>query len=135
MNTFVDLVFIFIFVFVLITLLIDIRQGLVVNKLLVFLGVTIFTSILSVMKSIRRRCPVDTWRSINAGVLTGIFAFVGYTLLWDLNCFEGPSRDFVESTSNSIPGGIETVLALTIVLAIAFGRSARYIFTADDCNM
>ena len=66
--------------------------------------------------------------------MTGIFAFVGYTLLWDMYSVDGSGRDFIKNTSKSIPGGTETLLALTIVLTIAFGRSARYIFAADDCD-
>jgi hypothetical protein len=134
MNTFVDLVFIFVFVFVMISLLIDIRQSLIGNKLLLFLAVTIFATLMSVMKSIRRKCPVDTWRSINSGIFAGIFTFVGYTLLWDMYSVEGGSRKFVEDASASVPGGFNTLLAIIVVLAIAFGRAARYIFVADDCD-
>jgi hypothetical protein len=135
MNTFVDLVFIFVFVFVIITLLIDIRHSLIANKLLLFLAVTIFATMLSMMKSVRRRCPVDTWKSINSGVFTGIFAFVGYTLLWDMYSVDGDSREFIKSAATKTPGGMNALLAIMVVLAICFGRAARYIFVMDDCNL
>lgn len=133
MNTFVDLVFIFVFVFVIMSLLIDIRQSLVINKVLLFLAVTIFATLLSVMKSVRRRCPVDTWKSINSGVFVGIFAFVGYTLLWDMYSVKGDSRDYIQKMAGTIPGGMNTILAIMVALAIAFGRAARYVFVTDDC--
>jgi hypothetical protein len=136
MNTFVDLVYIFVFVFVILSLLIDIRSSLISNKILLFLAVAIFSTLMSVMKSIRRKCPVDTWRSINSGIFTGIFAFVGYTLLWDMYSVKGnkSSREFINDASNNVPGGMNTILAIIVVLSIAFGRAARYIFVADDCE-
>lgn len=137
MNTFVDLVFIFVFVIVIISLLIDIRQNLIANKLLLFLAVSIFASFMSVIKSIRRRCPIDTWKAINSGVLTGVFAFVGYTLLWDMYSVKSDTqgnREFIKNVADNVPGGMNTVLAIMVMLAIAFGRAARFIFVIDDCE-
>ena len=85
------------------------------------------------MKSVRRRCPVDTWKSINSGVFVGIFAFVGYTLLWDMYSVKGDSRDYIQKMAGTIPGGMNTILAIMVALAIAFGRAARYVFVTDDC--
>jgi H+/Cl- antiporter ClcA len=136
MNTFVDLVFIFVFVFVLTHFMIVSVKAtdIITQKLLIFLAVTIFATLLSVMKSIRRQCPVNTWKAINSGVLVGLFAYIGHTILFDLNYMEG-TRDLVQSTRESIPGGLETLLALMIILAIAFGKSMRYIFSVDDCDL
>lgn len=89
---------------------------------------------MSAMKSIRRRCPVDTWRSINSGVFTGIFAFVGYTLLWDMYSIKGESRELIKNAADNVPGGMNTLLAIMVVIAIAFGRASRYIFVMDDCE-
>jgi len=135
MNTFVDLVFIFVFVFVISFLLLKLDSDqIITNKLMIFLAVTLFATLLSIMKSIRRRCPVDTWKSLNAGVLNGIFAFVGFTLLWDMVSVEGQGRDFMQGMIDKMPGGINTVMSLMIITTIGIGRSMRYIFTMDDCD-
>lgn len=136
MNTFVDLVFIFVFVFVITHfMIVNVESpNVITQKLLIFLAVTIFATLLSVMKSIRRQCPVNTWRAINSGILVGLFAYIGHTVLFDLNYMQN-TRGWVQSTRESIPGGLEILLPLMIILAIAFGKSMRYIFTADDCDL
>lgn len=133
MNTFVDIVFIFVFVFVLMHFeIIEIRRtNIVSQKLLIFVAVTLFASLLSAMKSIRRRCPVDTWRIVNAGVLTGLFAFIGHTILFDL-IYMRETRDTVDSIKDKM--NIEILLALMIVFAITLGRSVKFVFTVDDCT-
>lgn len=133
MNTFVDTVFIFIFVFVLIYFkLINIRNtNVITQKLLIFLAVTAFATILSVMKSIRRRCPVDTWKAISSGALTGLFAFIGYTLFYDL-FYLPESRPYMDALKDT--AGFEILIGLSIVFAILMGRATYYIVAIDDCH-
>lgn len=133
MNTFIDVVFIFIFVFVLLHFkLVNIRNTNIINqKILIFLAVTIFATVLSAMKSIRKQCPVDTWKSVNAGVFTGLFAYIGYTLFYDL--FYLPETHPYMSALNETPW-MEALIGISIVFAIIVGRGMYYVFTVDDCH-
>lgn len=132
MNTFIDLVFIFVFVFVLTNLLIPLhRMDVVGQKLIVFLSVSIFSTFLYVIKSIRKQQIVDFQNAIQSGLLIGLYAFIGHTLLFDLFYMPG-TRDSIDGLRKNTIGGINTLVALSIVLTIIVGKSMKIIFTQDD---
>lgn len=134
MNTFVDVVFIFIFVFVIMHFkIIDITTiNVITQKLFMFIAVTAFATLLSIMKSIRRRCSIDMWKSINSGVLVGLLAFIGHTIFFDMH-YMTETRSWTESMEKST--SYEVTIALFIAIMIILGRATRYIFTIDDCDV
>src|SRR5579872_4598065 len=86
MNAFTDIVFIFVFVFVILHFgLIDITStNVVVQKIYMFIAITVFATLLSLMKSIRNKTPIRMWHSIINGLIIGILAFIGHTFMFDL---------------------------------------------------
>lgn len=106
-------------------------QNVVQQKLYMFLAVSIFATLLSVMKSIRRKCPIDTWKSINSGLLIGLFAFIGNTIFWDLY-YMPETSEHIKNAGMTI--SLEVLIGLIIASTITFGRILRYIFYVNDCD-
>lgn len=134
MNIFTDIVFIFVFVFVLLHFeLIDIKnKNIITQKILMFIYVTLFASILNMMKSIRRQLPIDVWSSVSDGLLVGIFAYAGHTLLCDL-WYMPESRAWIEQTVDDTYFTLNMLLALFVVLIVTVGRSIKLIFSTELC--
>lgn len=134
MNTFTDIVFIFVFVFVILHFgIINIRQTNVVwQKLGMFVAVTVFSSLLFLLKSIRRQQTIDTWNIINNGLMIGLLAFVGHTIMFDM-LYTPETQKWVVSFVDSKYLSVNILLAFYICLSITIGKSFGYIFNTNAC--
>ena len=135
MNIFTDIVFIFVYVFVLLhfNIIQPEKTTIAMQKLQIFLAVFIFASILYVIKSIRKQCPINTWDAINSGLLIAMFAYIGHTLLFDF-WYETGSRGFIENKiKNSSFLSLNILLLLFISFSIAIGKSVGYLFNTNYC--
>lgn len=135
MNTFTDILFIFVFVFVILHFgLINITSNNVVTqKLYMFIAVTMFASMLYVMKSIRRQCPIKVWDVISSGLIIGMLAYVGHTLMFDM-WYMKETHDWIANIVDEQYFTLNIVLSLFICFAIAVGKSVGYIFNTDLCS-
>lgn len=137
MNIFTDLVFIFVFVFVLLHFeVIKITESNVVTqKLYMFLAVTAFASMLNIMKAIRKQYVIRMWDVISSGLIIGMLAFIGHTLMFDL-FYMKETRPFMDSVIDWKAEYItpNVILSLFICGTIAVGRSMSCIFNTDICN-
>ena len=132
MNVFIDIVFLFVYIYILIYFLLDLEKtDVITQKIILFLGIFFFASLLSIIKFIRDQKIVDMNYSINSGLYIGLFAFIGHTILFDLN-YMPKTRSSVENIKQNVPGGLDMLLALTIILSITFGKSVKYILTLED---
>jgi hypothetical protein len=132
MNVFIDIVFLFVYIYVLIYFLLDLEKtDVITQKIIIFLGIFFFASLLSIIKFIRDQKIVDVNFSINSGLYIGLFAFIGHTILFDLN-YMPKTRPIIENIKENIPGGLDMLLTLTIILSITFGKSVKYILTLED---
>jgi len=136
MNPFTDILFIFVFVFVILHFgLIDIEKtDIVRQKIYMFLAVSIFASFLYVLKSVRKQCPVHVWNVISSGLLIGLLAYIGHTLLFDL-WYNPTSQSWLKSTVDTDFFTLNILLSSFIAFSIAVGKSLHYLFdTSNPCN-
>lgn len=134
MNLFTDIVFIFVFVFVLLHFnIINIScMNVVTQKIVMFLAVTVFGTLLAVLKSIRQQKPIDTWGSINAGLYSGLFAFIGHTILFDM-WYMPETSNILKKTVDHKYFTLNIALAVYISLTIAFAKMFRCLFVTNSC--
>lgn len=135
MNAFTDIVFIFVFVFVILHFgLINVfnNDNIILQKTIMFVLVTIFATLLYVMKSIRRQKAINLWNSAGSGLIIGMLAFVGHTLLFDLKYMDS-TKEQIEGITDNKYFTENVLLSLLIALTIAFGKSIIYIFAIENC--
>lgn len=135
MNVFTDIVFIFVFVFVILHFgLIDITNtNVVAQKIYMFIAITIFATLLSLMKSIRKQTPIRMWHSINNGLIIGILAFIGHTFLFDL-WYMPESNAWLSSIVDGQYITLNILMALFISLTIMIGKSINLVFSTELCD-
>ncbi|VBB18327.1 hypothetical protein YASMINEVIRUS_790 [Yasminevirus sp. GU-2018] len=135
MNVFTDIVFIFVFVFVILHFgLINITtSNVVTQKLFMFIAVTLFATMMSVMKSVRRQSPIKMWNSLSTGLIIGMLAFVGHTVLFDL-WYMPETNSWLMSAVDGQYITLNILLALFISTSIAVGRSVTFLFNTEMCE-
>lgn len=133
MNIFVDLVFIFVFVFVLCHFeIVNITNtNIVKQKTLLFIAITLFASMLYIMKQIRRKTPIDIWNSFSNGLIIGLLAYIGHTLLFDLWYIPETNKWLVDIVDNKYIT-LNILLAIFVVISFAFGKSLIHIFKNES---
>ena len=132
MNPFTDIVFIFIFVFSLLHFeLINIKNpNIVTMKLLMFIYVTVFAAILNMMKSIRRQLPINIWNAVSDGIIIGMLAYAGHTMVFDIWYMD---RTIIEKRVDETYFTPNLLIATTIALAITVGKAVKFIFSTESC--
>ncbi len=132
MNDFTDIVFIFIFVFVITYYdIVNIRtNNIIVQKILICLGVFVFTFVLELLKSTNTHHSVNIGASIARSILTAMSAFIGHTLLIDLGYIDATKECVDILHKISCP---EVAIGLFVVFGITIGRSIKHLF-AYPCN-
>jgi hypothetical protein len=135
MNIFTDIVFIFVFVFVILHFkLISITEtNVVFQKIFLFITVSLFATALHVMKTIRRQKPVNMFLSFNDGLLIGLLAFIGHTLLFDLWYMPDTNNWLTNMVDNKYIT-LNVLVAMFISSSIIVGKSTTYIFKTEPCN-
>lgn len=134
MNVFTDIVFIFVFVFVILHFgLINITSSnIVVQKIFMFVAVTLFATMMNVMKLIRYQSPVMMWKAASAGLAIGTLAFVGHTILFDM-WYMPEMRGVLDSAVDGQYITLNVLLAIFISIVIAIGRSIIFLFSTEMC--
>jgi len=134
MNLFTDIVFIFVFVFVLLHFrIINITcMNVVTQKIIMFLAVTAFATLIAVLKSIRQQRPIDMWGSINAGLYAGLFAFIGHTILFDM-WYMPETTNLIKKSVDHKYITLNVVLALYVSFTIAIAKMLRCLFVTNPC--
>jgi hypothetical protein len=135
MNQFTDIVFIFVFVFVLLHFeLINIKNSNIVSqKLLMFIYVTAFATMLNIMKSIRCKIPIDMWNAVADGIIIGMLAYIGHTMLYDMWYMES-TRKWIESWVDETYLTLNVLLTISVVMAVTIGKATKIIFSTETCN-
>lgn len=134
MNEFTDILFIFILVFVLLHFsIIDVNEfntdNIILQKIYIFVAVTLFSSLLELIKLARMGCRVEAWNILSKGLLTGMFAYIGHTLLIDLTVMDS-SRELIEGFEKDyFP--LKLILALFITFAVIISRTFMFMFRND----
>jgi hypothetical protein len=133
MNAFTDLVFIFVFVFVMLHFdVVDITcNNIILQKFLMFISVTIFAWLLYSIKAIRHKYPINVWNVISNGLIIGMLAFIGHTILFDL-LYVPETNIWITSKINDY-FTINVITTIFVVLAIALGYAFKCIFTTETC--
>ena len=134
MNPFTDIVFVFVFVFCLLHFkLIDLEKpNIVQTKIAMFMYVTVFATILNMMKSIRRQLPIDVWNSAGDGIIIGILAYAGHTMVYDIWYMES-TRAMIQDRVDPTYFTINILVALSVSLAITIGKTVKFIFATEPC--
>lgn len=135
MNAFTDILFIFVFVYVITyfgVVQID-SSNVVTQKIYMFIAVSAFASILYVMKAIRKQCPIQTWNVISSGLIIGMLAFIGHTIMFDMY-YMTETRGYMEGMNKNY-FSLEIMSALFISIAVMGGKSLFYIFNTENCDI
>lgn len=136
MNIFTDIIFIFVFVFILCHFeIINITNtNIIKQKILLFIAVTLFASTMYIMKTIRKKTPIDIWNSFSNGLLIGLFAYIGHTLLFDLWYIPETNKWLIDIVDDKYIT-LNILLAIFVVISIAFSKSFGYIFVNEtNCS-
>lgn len=135
MNVFTDIIFIFVFVFVILHFgVINITDSNVVTqKVFMFVAVTMFATIMSVMKSIRRQNPIIMQSAFSTGLSIGILAFVGHTILFDM-WYMPETHEWLVGAVDGQYITLNVLLAIFISITIAIGRSFSFLFNTETCD-
>ena len=133
MNAFTDIIFIFVFVFVILHFqLIDISSNnIIIQKFFMFIAVTIFAWLLYSMKAIRHQQPINIRDVINNGLIIGVMAFVGHTILFDLLYTPETNKWITDRINNYFT--VNIITSLFVSMGIAIGYSAKCIFSTESC--
>lgn len=105
----------------------------VMQKIYIFIAVTIFTWLLYSLKSIRRQCPVKIWDIVNNGLMIGILAYVGHTAFFDL-LYMPETHGWIAGTIDDTYFTHNVVLSIFVSASIMIGKSIGYIFYTESCN-
>ena len=136
MNTFTDIVFIFVFVFVILHFgIINLyaeNANIVWQKLAMFVAVTIFASLLYVMKAIRRQQIIKPWAAISSGVFIGLLAFIGHTMMFDM-LYMPTTQEWIKGFADGKYFTRNVLLAFYICFTILIGKSVGCVFNSDPC--
>jgi len=135
MNAFTDIVFIFVFVFVILHFkLVDITSNnIIIQKFFMFIAVIIFAWFLYSLKSIRHKYPIEVKNIITNGLIVGILAYVGHTLMFDLLYMKDTNQWMIDRINNYFTANI--MLSFFICMSIAIGYSIRCLFNTDTCHL
>ena len=98
-----------------------------------FLAVTIFASMINIIKPIRRQTPVKIWNAIINGLIIGMLAFIGHTILFDL-WYMPETNEWLEGIVDDKYITLNVVLAFFISVTILIGKSIGFIFSNDLCD-
>lgn len=135
MNIFTDVVFIFVFVFVILHFgVINIRgMSIVLQKIYMFIAVTIFASFLYLMKAIRRQQTIKTWNIIHNGLFIGLLAFIGHTVMFDM-LYAPETQSWVTSFADGKYLTVNILLTFFVCVSVLFGKTLEYVFNTEICN-
>lgn len=128
MNDFTDIVFVFVFVFVLMYYeVINVRgSDVIFQKLFICFGVFWFVLVLELIKSVNTNCIPDVRKVLKKCALTTLYAFIGFTVLTDVQLIEKP-KEFTSKLCNATCQ--EFTIGLFVVIGIAVGRSMQHMFS------
>ena len=135
MNPFTDIVFVFVFVFCLLHFeLINLKNpNIVQTKVSMFIYVTIFATILNMMKSVRRQMPIDVWNASADGIIIGILAYAGHTMVYDI-WYMPSTNTIIKSWVDETYFTLNVLVAISVALAITVGRAVKFIFATEPCS-
>jgi|WetSurMetagenome_2_1015567.scaffolds.fasta_scaffold449954_1 hypothetical protein len=135
MNTFTDVVFIFVFVFVILHFgVVNVREmSIVLQKLYMFVAVTIFASFLYLMKAIRRQQTIKMWDIIYNGLFIGLLSFIGHTIMFDM-LYAPETQSWVTSFADGKYLTVNILLAFFVSVSVLFGKTIGYVFNTEMCN-
>ena len=102
-------------------------RKLIENKIIIFLTVASISTIYSILNYVRRTYKPYIWRSLGNGIIIGLFAFIGYTLLID-SISIGDNKYLTPNNISGIPGGMNTILFITIMISIIVGKIFLFLF-------
>lgn len=133
MNEITDIVFIFVFVYVITYFgIINLRgQHIIIQKVYLFIAIFIFSSILELLKFVRKKLPVNTWSIFGNALVIAMLSFIGLTVMYDMNYDENTRPYFNTIHSSMRP---ELIPCIFIAITIALGKSIKYLFTNDCCE-
>ena len=139
MNPFTDIVFIFVFVFVILHYGLICIEGtnIVLQKLYIFLAVTMFSWLLYSLKSIRRQQPIKIWDVVSSGLIIGMLAFIGHTVFFDLLYMKGANVEasvWLKGMMDKTYFTHNIMLCIFISTFIFIGKSVGYVFRTELCN-
>lgn len=134
MNEITDIVFIFVFIYVITYFgIINLRghQHIIIQKVYLFIAVFIFSSVLELLKFVRKKTPVKTWSIFGNALFIAMLSFIGLTIMYDMNYDENTRPAFDTVRSSMRP---EFVPCVFIAITIALGKSIKYLFANDCCE-
>ena len=140
MNIFTDTLFIFVYVFVLlhfgiININIDFdNSDIITPKIYMFLAVTVFSSMLYLLKYIRGQCPINVWNIVSNSLILGMLAYIGHTMMFDfLHMKQTAAGKWLASSKDSRYFTMNIMLSLFVSLSILIGKSFVNVFSTESC--